>query len=314
MVTGAATLTVLNFTGWDGCFLKAAALLLCGASSAVIYLCWASIFGRMSPSNVIFCFSSAVLFGEALKFVFMGLEPAFIRGFTIFLPFASFVCAWIALRGARSTSAESTASCPVRGYPWKPILMIELCFLVAAFDAQQLRPLNIGNAMAAILVAVLMMAVLSPRSRLFQVRSINQVLYPLFIIAFVLFIPASPVSVEVASFRNEVAYTMSFMLVLVVLSGVSYHYGVSAIWLSGIERFCRFCAEACGWGLSMLFASLAGSGLESVVRMTFEGLLVVALVVLFFYESRFCPQVGLLSYSRRGSQGDRCFSRQQACC
>lgn len=263
--------------------LKVIGLIIAGSSDAVLYLLWAEFFGKASPVKVATYFSFAVLLGECIKFVFLGLSQSYIALFTMMLPIFSFLSVKRSFGRISQIAPRNVVVPPsLRSYPWKPILLISLCFFVAAFDASQMRPLNIGNALGAVFVPLLVLVVLSTKLKRFQIGSINQLLFPLFIISFLLLLPTENFSTELISFRYETAYTMLFMLVFIVLSSISYHYYINAIWLNGIERFIRFLTEVFGWGLSVILASLTQPLASSIVHMCLEGLMMAALVVIFF--------------------------------
>lgn len=265
--------------------LKIVGLILAGAGSAILYLMWADFFGRISPASVTICFAIAVIGGEALKTLFLGLEPSYLAACAVILPCIAVACARSSMfRLSEDQTSKDLFRLPFKGYPWKPVGLIALCFFVAAFDGNQLRPLNLGNSIGATAASLLILIVVSSKSKHLKVESINQVLFPLFIISFILFLPAKSFSVESASFRFETAYTMLFMLVLIVLSSVSYRYGINPVWLNGIERAVRALVETAGWGLSLLLATNANEDGSVVIRGCLEAVLIIALVVLFFTD------------------------------
>lgn len=284
-MTIGSMLIVLACLVYPSAPLKVVGLLLAGGGSAVLYLMWADLFGRIGPASVTICFAVAVLGGEVLKFLFMGLAPGYLAVCAVVLPCLAVGCVRSSMFKLPLDKRARNAGRPaLGGYPWKPVGLISLCFFVAAFDGNNLRPLNVGNALGAVFASLLILAVVSSRSKHFRVESMNQVLFPLFIIGFILFLPADSISTEVASFRFETAYTMFFMLVLIVLSSVSYRCGIDAVWLNGIERAVRACVEAIGWGLSALLMAHAGFASGPLIHMTFEVVLIAALIVLFFTD------------------------------
>lgn len=265
--------------------LKLFGLVAIGVGDGLLYLLWAEFFGQLDSIKVATYFALALLFGEFFKLVLMGLEPPYHSIIAISFPLISFLC----IQKSFAVSPEITIGklkkkvpLDIRNYPWKPVLLIALCFFIAAFDANQMRPLNIGNALGAILVPLVILIALSANQKLFRIQSLNQILFPLFIAGFLLLLPIDNLSLEFESFRNETAYTMLFMLVLIVLSSVSRHFEINAIALNGMERFVRFLFELSGFLLSTMLADYASPETTSLVYSVFEILLIASIFIIFF--------------------------------
>ena len=265
--------------------LKIVGLVLMGISDGILYLLWAEFFGQLKPVKVTTYFALAVLFGELFKFFFMGLDAPYHAALAIGLPVVSFLCikrTFSISTDARIGEIQGKKPFSFKDYPWKAVLLIALCFFLAAFDASQVRPLNVGNTIGSVLVPLGILIVLSANQKVFKIQSLNQVLFPLFIASFLLLLPVENLPLEFESFRNEAAYTMLFMLILVVLSSVSWHFKISAVSLSGIERFVRFIFEFAGFALSIGFLNYTSPEVTGLAYFVFEVLMLSSIFIIFF--------------------------------
>ena len=246
---------------------------------------WADFYGRLTPLSVITYFSLGVLLGEALKLFFIGLPAGYVQFLSAALPLLSVGTAVASFRkldeGQRSVAYTSLS---LRGYPWKPVVIVTLIFFVASYFGNLLDRQNVGHSLGVLTVVLLMLSVVSPRARLFKVESLNQILLPLLVASFVLFLPLDSPFPEIVGFRLEAAYTMAFMLIFVVLSSVSYRYGVNPVWLSGMQRALRSAFEVFGWLLAAAIASTASAAISSTAVFVIQIIVLVVFVVAFFTE------------------------------
>lgn len=283
MVVG--SMMLICCLAWPSTVLKCTGLALGGAGSGVLYLMWADFYGRLTPLSVITYFSLGVLLGEALKLFFIGLPAGYVQFLSAALPLLSVGTAVASFRkldeGQRSVAYTSLS---LRGYPWKPVVIVTLIFFVASYFGNLLDRQNVGHSLGVLTVVLLMLSVVSPRARLFKVESLNQILLPLLVASFVLFLPLDSPFPEIVGFRLEAAYTMAFMLIFVVLSSVSYRYGVNPVWLSGIQRALRSAFEVFGWLLAAAIASTASAAISSTAVFVIQIIVLVVFVVAFFTE------------------------------
>ena len=292
MVAGSALL-FLGCQVAPSVILKVIGLVLGGAGSGVLYLMWADFYGRMTPLSVITYFSLGVLFGEVFKLLFIWMPAGYIQFFAVALPFLSVGCMRASFRKLEEGQRFATfAPLSLRSYPWKPMMLVTLIFFVASYFGGQMTRQNIGHCVGVVTVVILMLVVVSPRARLFKVNSFNQILLPLLVISFALFLPINTPFVEIAGFRLEAAYTMAFMLILIVLSSVSYRYGVNPVWLSGIQRAMRSVVEIIGWVLSCAVFAQHSEAVTSLVVFGIELLVLTVFVIAFFTEKGLSAEWG----------------------
>ena len=45
----------------------------------------------------------------------------------------------------------------------------------------------------------------------------------------------------------DAGYTMLSMYIMIVMSNITYRFGVNAVWINGIERGIRYVVELVGW-------------------------------------------------------------------
>lgn len=259
-------------------------LVVMAVGQALLYLQWIDFYGRVSPASATLYFCLSMLLGEGVKAVFLGMNSWFLAAFSVGLPV---IATWMVQKSthmlAPGQQEREMTAVGFRGFPWKPVALILLCYCIASFDGNQLRPLNWGNALGACSVSMLVLLAASRVIKRFRIESINQLLLPLFVMAYVLFMPAEPVSVEISSFRFEAAYSMMFLMEVVVLTNIAYRYGISPIQLGGIERGLRSAVELIGWVAFMLMSATWSTSL-GVVQFILETFFTIAVIVLFFTD------------------------------
>lgn len=69
--------------------LKYLGLMLAGAGLGLLILMWTEFFGSLNPMRVAAYYAAAIFLGEVLKWLFSGLEPAYIAVFSLALPLVS---------------------------------------------------------------------------------------------------------------------------------------------------------------------------------------------------------------------------------
>lgn len=282
MAFGSALVALACFV-LSAAWVKVVGLVLAGSGSGVLYLMWADFYGRMSPLSVITYFSLSVLVGEILKLFFLGLPPLYMVVFAVGLPFLSVPSVVASFRKLPAQQRGAMYGSPrVKSYPWKPVLLILLFFFIFGYAGGQVDMQNLGYAAGDTAVALLMLVVVSPRARMFDIETLNQILLPMLVVCLALFIPSQSYFHEIDSFRYDAGYTMACMLIMIILSNIAWRYNINPVWLSGIQRALRSVVEILGWVAAMVVGSFGSAAVTSVVSFSFEMMVLAAILVAFF--------------------------------
>ncbi|MEG0322439.1 MAG: helix-turn-helix transcriptional regulator [Raoultibacter sp.] len=293
MVLG-STLVVLACFVLQSEILKIIGLVVAGAGLAALILMWAEFYGSMNPMRVALYHAMGIFFGEVIKWLFLGMSAPYLAFFAIVLPLVSI--AWVKSSMRRLPEYDlprKVAKSESFAFPWKPILLMSVCTFAGGFGALPGLPLVPGNVVGALLVTALVFFGVLSESKWFNFDTIYQLAFPLFIIGFLLVMPTFGSNPEVMAVCYDAGYTMLSMFIVIVLSSITYRFGISAVWLSGIERGIRYVVELLGWGA---FVVVSGHATQEMTSMIYTGLVIVMVVVftvIFFTERGLSAQWGI---------------------
>ncbi len=80
-MVGGSALCVVSCFWLQVAALKYAGLMLAGAGLGLLILMWTEFFGSLNPMRVAVYYAGAIVLGEALKWLFGGLDPAYMPCF-----------------------------------------------------------------------------------------------------------------------------------------------------------------------------------------------------------------------------------------
>ena len=86
---------------------------------------------------------------------------------------------------------------------------------------------------------------------------------------------------------------MLSLLIVLVLSNITYRFGIAAAWLNGIERGIRYLVEALGWGAFALGSAFLTQEQMNALHIGIVAAVVVAFAVLFLSEKRLSAKWGI---------------------
>lgn len=252
---------------------------------SMIILLWSEFFGCINPFRVGLYYSGSVILGAAVLWLFKGLIFEWLFVCSLLLPIASLVCL------KRSFSTLSASELPHAGwgaftFPWKPILVVTLySFAYGMRNTIFTDVLSLHSAFGVAFAGIFIYLALSLFIEDFEFSFIWKLACPLMIISLVSFESFLPFGEEIADFCALVSYTLSLILIMVILSNLSYRYGVCAIWIFGIERATRLIAVLAGTKAQSLIAAWS---LPIVGRIVLSIAVVVLVVVatLFFFSEK----------------------------
>lgn len=287
--------------------LKYAGLILAGAGLALLILMWAEFFGSLNPMRVAVYYAAAIVLGEMLKWLLSGLDPVYITVFSLGLPLVSID--WLHRSMKRLPEIDLPKPMNKAGLsevPWKPILLMAVCTFATGFGVLPDQPLIAGNIVVTVLVASLVLFGVLSASQWFNFDTIYQLAFPFMIIGLLLIAPQFSLDAQTAAGCYDAGYTMLSLFIMIVLSNITYRFGIAAAWLNGIERGIRYLVEPGGWSL---FA-LASLHLQKQTLVVLHGGIVVTVLVafmaLFFTERRLSVKWGITFKGDR--TGDEVFT------
>ena len=259
-MVGGSALCVVSCFWLQVAALKYAGLMLAGAGLGLLILMWTEFFGSLNPMRVAVYYAGAIVLGEALKWLFGGLDPAYIAVFSVMLPLASID--WVRRSMKRLPDVDLPKRMGKAGLsevPWKPILLRGVCTFATGFGVLPDRPLVVGNVVGTVLVIA----------------------------------PQFSLDAQTVATCYDAGYTMLSIFIMIVLSNITYRFGISAAWLNGIERGIRYLVEAGGWSLFAFGSSYLPGEFMNMLHIGIVASVVVAFVILFFTEKRLSAKWGI---------------------
>ncbi|MEG0844996.1 MAG: helix-turn-helix transcriptional regulator [Raoultibacter sp.] len=293
MVGGSALIVI-------GCFLlpasplKYAGLVMAGLGLGSLILMWAEFFGSINPMRVALYYAIAIFFGEIIKGLFAGMSAPYLALFSLILPLLSL--AWV--RASMKRLPEIDLPRKTKGgstslFPWKPILLMAVCTFAFGFGAVPMQPLLPGNILGTLAVTALVFFGVLSASKWFNFATIYQLAFPLVTIGFLLVVPSVTRQGEITALCCDAGYTMLSIFITVILSNITYRFGISAAWISGIERGIRYLVEMLGWALfafvSANFSLQATSGIHTGIT----AVIVIVFAAIFFTEKGISAKWGI---------------------
>ncbi len=290
--TRACALTVALATGGAavcalGCFVaplalvKQAGLVLAGLGLGLLIIMWCEFYGALNPMRVAIYHAASIFFGELLCWLFMGLATPYLVAFSLLLPAVSVGWAhraMLSLPQAERPGRPQAGACMRPGaIPWKPIALMATCTFAMQFGTMPDQPIVIGNVAGTLAATAFVFFGSLSTSRWFNFDTIYRVAFPFVTAACLLATQLLSDSPQLAALCFDAGYTMLSMFIMIVLSNITYRFGINAVWLNGIERGIRYLVECLGWvayvvttgALAPRWASVVGLAVTAVVGAMF---------------------------------------------
>lgn len=227
-----------------------------GFGTAIIIILWAEIFSAISPYLVAIYYSASMIVGAAIVGLYQGLIPSYQEVLLCLLPVVSICMACLSYR--RFDDAERPAQSTSQFHlPIKPMLAMALFAFAYGMNEGRIYQVagphsSWGVVVASLLVLIGLFVFREQVSLDVLVRKLLPILAAGSTI--ISLVPSmigggfiSPaIEDSLVSFSSTFGYTAYWIFLTIVMSGVCYRFGVSAIWLFGLERGLRALVVMCG--------------------------------------------------------------------
>ena len=258
--------------------LRVVGLALAGIGLALLILVWCEFYGSLNPMRVAVYHAISIAFGEVLIWLMMGMRASYVMVFSVLLPL---LCVRWARRAALALPEQDRPRAVeqgrMQGLPWKPILLMAACTFATGYGMLPGQPFSFGEVIgvtgSAIFVAL---GSLSP-SRRFNFDTIYRVAFPFMTAALLLVPPLVGGMPQLSGLCFGAGYTMLTMFIMIILSNITFRFGINAVWLNGIERGIRYLVEAIGWCAYLTTSDVLGVRAAAIA----QGAVTVVVVVLF---------------------------------
>lgn len=225
-----------------------------GVGIAILILIWSEFYGCLNPLRVALYYSASIIVGALVIYLTKGLVSDYRMWFVIFLPVLSALFAFLSFR--HLSEAEQPRPMSTRfSFPWKPVLLMAVFSFAYGLKESSILAFSGPHSSFGVIAAaaVVLIGVIAQGER-FNFGLIYRFGLPLMVASF-LIVPALGFPVEaVSAFCASLSYTAFSILIMLLLSNLSYRYGITALWLFGIERAIRQAVMLCGGTINHLLA------------------------------------------------------------
>ncbi len=247
-----------------------------GVGTALIILLWSEFYGCLNTARVALYYSSSLLFSAFIVFLMKGFVFDYAAVFTTLLPVISLICL------SMSYSSIPDEDRPKRtwgrfSFPWKPMaLMAVYAFAYGMRESAIYVESGPHSSWGVILASALIIAGVVSQSERFDFSLIYRTAFPVMVGGLLIIPLFTDVGSHISNISVSASYAAFSVIIMIILSNISYRYGVGAVWLFGIERGLRALVM---WLGRMTTTSLAASGLSSGVQSSLVTSAVVLLVM-----------------------------------
>lgn len=266
--------------------LTSPALLLGAIGVALILMLWSEFFGCINPLRVALYYSAGIIVSVLILWVFKGLAFPWLWVGTCLVPVVSLGCLWRAYKTLPKNEYPH-ASWGTFSFPWKPILVVSLYSFAfglheSIFHGYLSSSSSEGDLFAALFV---FLGIMFGRET-FKYSSIWKLAMPLMLVSLVPFGLLFPDGTWLSDFCAVASYMLYTILIVVILSNLSYRYGVCALWLFGIERAVRLVSVQAGFGASALMPTPDAQHLAALIPVTAIIAIIIVIVTTFFFSEK----------------------------
>lgn len=211
-----------------------------GIGIALIILFWSELYGCLNPLRVALYYSLSLIVGALIIYICRGFLFSWLFAATALLPLLSL--ALLVLSYRRLSIAElprvSTRTATV---PWKAVLLMALYAFAYGMKESVLYSGAFGphSAPGTVLVSAIIVACVLVQRRNFDFAIIYRIGLPFLVVAFLLLPSFGIFSEGISNTCMNASYTAYSILIMLIIANMCYRFGVSAIWLFGIERAVR---------------------------------------------------------------------------
>lgn len=247
-----------------------------GIGTAGIILLWSEFYGCLNPARVAFYYSLSLLFGALVVLLMKGFVLSYSAVLTTLLPIISLLCVAASFR-ALSPDERPKRSWGSFSFPWKPVaLMSVYAFAYGLRESTLYTESGPHSSLGVVFAASVVALGVALRHERFNLTIIYRGGLPLMVGGLLIVPQFTPAGTFISNFCVSASYTAFSILIMLILSNISYRYGVGAVWLFGLERGLRALVMWLGRVTSEL---LAASTLSTSAQSTLVTAAVVVLVI-----------------------------------
>jgi DNA-binding CsgD family transcriptional regulator len=276
-----------------------------GLGTGLIILYWSELYGCLNPLRVAFFYSGSLLLGAGIIFLFSGLIKSYYIGGVLLLPMLSLVCLYGSYRHIEPENLPKQTWSSF-SFPWKPTALMAVYGFAFGMQEPQLYVYSGPHSSSGTVIAaaIVFLGIVLIPSR-FNIAVTYRFALPLMVCALLLVPSFSLLGENVAGVCASMSFASFSILTMLILSSISYRFGVGAVWLFGIERGLRAIFMLAGRYVSNYLSDGAlGPVLDRTVLTAVVILLVVVATLILLSEKELASKWGITLLGERQGDGD----------
>jgi DNA-binding CsgD family transcriptional regulator len=229
------------------------------------------------------------------------------------MPVLTLLCALLAYR---SLSPQDTPIVPHSWFsiPWKPMLLMSVYGLAFGLRESGLYTSGFGphSSFGTLAVSAVIFFAILIQGRRFNINLIYRLALPLIVMAFLLLPSFGFFNNVISDFSVSASYGAFSILTMIILASMSYYYGISALWLFGIERGIRALFIVLGRQFSEYIdmLSFTGINIQAIISIV-TILLMVTLSLILYSEKDISSRWGISFHGRMEDAADEAVIQKQ---
>ena len=278
-------------------------------------LLWCEFFGSMNPTRVALYYAAAIVFGQFVFYFLSGMELSLLWPLLVVMPVMNVVWAVDSTTRVRTEEGSAAQSGGGKGSMTYPVALVVLMASVSFTDGfmdVSNRGDGLGILLGTIAIPCVIVIVVLSGSRRIRLESVYRFVMPVTIVAMLMLLPDMGLDERFSGALFCSGDAALAVMTMIVFSGMSYRFGMNAVWLNGIERGVRALFTLFGRQSEQLLGSpafgLAGS--QAVVS-ALVVILVVAATMILFSEKELSSRWGVSFLGEEGAAGDRAIVKKQ---
>jgi DNA-binding CsgD family transcriptional regulator len=284
-----------------------------GGGIALLILMWSEIYSCLNPIRVALYYSTSLFTAAIIIYIFRGSLMPWIFVGSLILPVVSLLCV---LLSYRSIPAEDLPVAPTRNFsfPWKPVLLMSIYGFAFGLREINLYTSTFGphSSFGTAFAALVVFAGVLVYGRHFDFTRVYRLALPLMVGAFLLLPSFGFFNEFVSKLCVSAAYAAFSILIMLILANMCYRFGVSALWLFGIERGVRALSIFFGRQVEVHSNWLDIFGVNSDLLITaLVVLMVVVGSMILFSEKELFSRWGVNFLGGQGKDADEAIIQKQ---
>ncbi len=223
------------------------ASILGGAGLAVVILLWSELYGCLSPVRIALYYALSQLVGAAVIWTLRGFALPWLAVWTCVLPFISLAMLFSAFKALPAEQRPRPIAGARFSFPVKPVILV--CLYAFAFGLQEANTYAFTgphSGFGLMVTAASVVVGIALLSRRIDFGTLYSVWLPALMMVSLVLSLVGALGSFWTSFFVSVSYGAAELFIMTMVGSLCHRYGVSAVWIFGIERGVRMLAMMAG--------------------------------------------------------------------